>query len=161
MDSIEKIFGGKIRIRVCGLCFNKNKLLLVRHNMNGQPFYAPPGGAVEFGESITDTLVREFKEETCLNIVPGNLLFTTEFIRAPLHAIEMFFSLKSWNGSPCKGDDPELSSQNFIEEVSFFSISDINRFPKSQLHHILHNCNNLRKLLELSGFVHPPGNLNK
>lgn len=151
MGTIEKVFGGKVRVRVCGLCYKEEKILLVKHNMNGTPFYAPPGGAVDFGETIASTLIREFKEETCLEVIPEKLLFTTEFIKLPLHAIEIFFSLKSWKGIPCTGHDPEMNS--IIEDVAFYSASEIALISTKQKHHLLHNCNNPRDLLSLSGYI--------
>lgn len=159
METIEKVFGGKVRIRVCGLCFNEDKILLVKHNMNGKPFYAPPGGAVEFGETLINTLKREFKEETCLNVVPKSVLFTTEFIKPPIHAIEIFFSLESWKGNPCTGTDPEMKT--LIDTVAFYSVSEIAGIPKESIHHILHNCNNPRDLLALSGYIAPPSDIIK
>ena len=161
MGIIEKTFGDRIRVRVCGLCYDKNSILLVKHTINDRPFYAPPGGAVEFGESLLETLKREFKEEVCLEIAPGKLLFTTEYIRPPLHAIELFFSLESWQGIPEKGADPEIDSFDLIEEVAFYSPSDIKQIPLEQLHHVFHNCNNPRDLLGLSGYVQPPSHINK
>lgn len=161
METIEESFGGKVRIRVCGLCYSGAKILLVKHTMNGKPFYAPPGGAVDFGESMLTTLKREFKEETCLNIKPDKLLFTTEYIHHPLHAVEVFFSLETWSGTPCKGKDPEISTYNLIDKVAFYSASDIEQIPHNQLHHVLHNCNNPRDLLQLSGFIKPSSILNK
>jgi len=159
MGTIEKVFGGKVRVRVCGLCYKEDKILLVKHDMDGLSFYAPPGGAVEFGETIADTLKREFKEETCLDIVPDKLLFTTEYINPPLHAIEVFFTLKSWHGMLCTGHDPEMNS--IIEDVAFYSASEITLIPNKQKHHLLHNCNNPRDLLALSGYIALLPDINK
>lgn len=161
MNKIDTVFGGKIRVRVCGICIKHDKILLVKHNMNGSPFYAPPGGGVEFGEKLHDTLTREFKEETGLKIKSGPFLFISEFIRTPLHAIELFFEIDNTSGKLITGTDPETASDDIIEHVDYYSAASIKQIPTEQLHHILRNCNNPRDILELSGYVYPPSDLIK
>lgn len=45
-----------------GICVNNNKILLSYNSSKNE--YALPGGGIEKGESKTDCLAREFKEET-------------------------------------------------------------------------------------------------
>jgi len=158
MKSDKSYFGGKVRTRVCGLCFKDDKILLVKHNMDGQYFYSPPGGAVEFGESMHSALAREFKEETNLEIEIGKQLFISEHLKPPLHAIEIFFKINKWAGKLITGTDPEIDRDNFILDVDFYSYKAIKRIANKNLHHILHNCNNPRALLAFSGFISPPLN---
>jgi 8-oxo-dGTP pyrophosphatase MutT (NUDIX family) len=47
---------------------DEGKILLHRRSDNG--LWALPGGAMEIGESIAETAVREVKEETGLNVKP-------------------------------------------------------------------------------------------
>lgn len=53
----DYIFG----YRVAGILLRDNKILLQKPTSDTG--YALPGGHVEFGETSTQTLVREFKEE--------------------------------------------------------------------------------------------------
>ncbi|XHH10540.1 MAG: NUDIX hydrolase [Candidatus Bathyarchaeia archaeon] len=54
---------------------NKGKLLLAkRGNEPGKGKWAIPGGLVELGEAIIDTVVREVKEETCLDVAQPQLV---------------------------------------------------------------------------------------
>lgn len=78
--------GGRIakrfNIRVYGLLINEhNEVLLADERRNGMPFTKFPGGGLEWGEGVQDCLVREFKEETGLDIVPGELFYLTDFFQ--------------------------------------------------------------------------------
>lgn len=159
MVSDQLFYENKQRTRVCGLCFKDDSILLVKHNLNGKPFYAPPGGAVEFGESMENALKRELMEETHLLVTASRFQFITEFIKPPLHAIEVFYHITSWEGSPVKGSDPESSGIEIIQEVSFYPASDLTKINRSELHHILHNYNNPEELLKLKGYIMPPKKL--
>src|SRR5688572_17010203 len=103
-SEIAKIYGNRLRVRVCGICWENDRLLLVNHQMPNGDFWAPPGGGLEFGEEAADALKREFKEEANLDIDVGSYLFGCEFIRQPLHAIELFFDVKAVGGLLKTGD---------------------------------------------------------
>ncbi|MEJ2005913.1 MAG: NUDIX domain-containing protein [Cyclobacteriaceae bacterium] len=65
-ERIISEFGNRIRIRVCGILIRDGSLLLAEHRGIGEngSILIPPGGGVEFGESLKDALRREFREET-------------------------------------------------------------------------------------------------
>lgn len=44
----------------------------------GDPFYRPPGGGIEFGESSAEAVVREFQEELDAAVEPVDYLGTVE-----------------------------------------------------------------------------------
>src|SRR5687768_3957449 len=108
MDAgIRSTYGNRVRLRACDICWRENALLLVNHSgVTAAPFWAPPGGGVEFGESVDACLKKEFLEETGLEISTGKFLFACEFIHEPLHAIELFFSVSVVGGFLKKGNDP-------------------------------------------------------
>ena len=151
MKSVKEVFGDKVRIRACGLCYKEDAILLVKHNIDGQALWAPPGGGVEFGESIEGTIIREFREETSLEVKLGNFLFLHEFISKPLHAIEIFYKINSYSGELALGSDPELIDHNIIVDVGFFNQHRISQLPDSHLHHMLKICNNPIDLLHIQG----------
>jgi 8-oxo-dGTP diphosphatase len=106
---VAKIYGDKVRVRACGICWEADRLLMVNHSsITPTNFWAPPGGGVEFGESIGDTLTKEFAEETGLKIKPGDFLFGCEFIKRPIHSIELFYSVTVHDGKLKTGHDPEM-----------------------------------------------------
>ena len=151
MKLANEVFGNKLRVRVNGLAYDGNSLLLLKHNINGTTLWAPPGGGIEFGESIEDALIREVKEETNLDIVPGKFLFFTEFINLPLHAIELFYKIESYKGELKVGIEPEIMDYEILSEAKFVNQNQLKTIPQAQLHMALKNCNNPIELLDKRG----------
>lgn len=153
MKPTKEVFGNKLRIRACGLCYREDSILLVKHDIDGEILWAPPGGGVEFGESIENSIIREFKEECNLDVIPDQFLFFTEYISHPLHSIELFYNIKSYEGNLFIGQDPEVKDRNIILEVDFLNQRQINSIPGKQLHAILKSCTNPIHLLDNRGQI--------
>ncbi len=137
MDKIvQETFGNRLRVRVCGLCLSQDKLLLVNHaGLRQGPFWAPPGGGMEFGMSAEANLVNEFREETGLTVAVGPLLFVTEFMNLPLHALELFFQVTITGGALRKGHDPEMPpGHQLIQEARFMDMGSIDALPDDHKH---------------------------
>jgi 8-oxo-dGTP diphosphatase len=151
MDAeIANLYGNKVRVRACGLCRQAGKLLLVNHSgINETAFWAPPGGGVDFSVSIQETIQKEFLEETNLTVAVGSFAFGTEFVRPPLHAIELFYEVSITGGHLSRGFDPEL---NIIREAAFFSDDEILSLPLEQLHGIFRHYAASNGLRDLKGF---------
>lgn len=72
----------RFTIRVYGLLINEqNQVLLVHERMPEMEFTKFPGGGLEFGEGTADCLIREFKEETDLDVQVKRHLYTTDFFQ--------------------------------------------------------------------------------
>jgi 8-oxo-dGTP diphosphatase len=149
-NDIAHIYGERVRVRVCGICRQGESILMVNHRgITRTNFWSPPGGGVEFASTIDETLTREFREETGLIIQPGKFLFGCEFIKDPLHAIELFFAVKPAGGTLMTGTDPELP---IIEQVRFMTMSEIKNAGSDEVHGIFKLINTLADLEELAGF---------
>lgn len=151
MDTeVARIYGKRVRIRVCGLLFQDESLLLVNHRLvNGREFWAPPGGGVEFNESIEACLEREVMEESGIKVNVLDFAFGCEFLKDPLHAIELFFWLERTSGELRKGHDPELQ---IIDETRFVSPIEIQKFHAEEVHGILRRAATKTQFLQLKGF---------
>jgi len=69
-----------ITVRVYGILIDPAYGLLVSDEfIRGDYFTKLPGGGLEFGEGTRDCLVREFKEETGLDVTVGDHIYTTDF----------------------------------------------------------------------------------
>lgn len=153
-EIVQNIFGNRVRVRACGICVVDNKLLMVNHkNLTASNFWAPPGGGIELDETVHQALEREFFEETNLMIKSGELLFVTEFYKAPLHAIELFFRVESTGGTLKKGKDPEMKiADQIITDVQFLSWEEIHQIELSQLHGIFKYVKEPAKIIDLRGY---------
>lgn len=148
--AIEQLYGQRVRVRVCGLCWQDDKLLMVNHRgLTRGDFWAPPGGGIEFQEPAGERLRKEFLEETGLHIAVRKFLFACEFIHDPLHAIELFFEVTVEGGQLTKGNDPELA---IIEDVRFMSDEELAAIPDANLHGILRQIHSTGDLRMLTGF---------
>ncbi len=149
-------FRDKVRVRVCGILIENDKILLLKHDSIGKKGYlwSPPGGGVEFGNSLHECLKREFHEETNLKIEVGDYLFTNEYIDTKYHAIEIFFEVVSLSGTLKLGTDPELPLDNqILSEARFFSPKELANLPKDALHNAFHVSKSPYKIADLKGLL--------
>jgi 8-oxo-dGTP diphosphatase len=137
---IDEIYGGRIRVRVCGILQHEGKILLLNHQSINpdQDFWNCPGGGMEAGETLENALLREFLEETHLSVSIGQLLHHQEIIQGKLHAVELYFSVSACNFAASLGQDPEY---NILTELRWFSADEIHQLPKAQCPEFLrHLC---------------------
>lgn len=98
----ESVIREDIRIRVAGIYVQNNKILLVQHRKNNKEYYLLPGGGQHTGENSLDALIREWKEELNLDIIPGEFAFLGESIPPDInnrkHVYQIVFSVKAVSG---------------------------------------------------------------
>lgn len=104
------------RLAAYGLLINENKILLVK-SIYGNTF-SLPGGGVGNKEGIKKALIREFKEETGLNIKPTKLVYSQDrFFKAPrgekFHTINYYYIVKYINGE-LEIKDEKIKSAEWI-----------------------------------------------
>ncbi len=144
IDEIVGVYGNKVRIRVCGILVRKSKILLLKHSGIGESgfMWIPPGGGVQFGESLHLALKREFREEIGIDIEVGNLVSIHEYIGDSLHAIEFFFEVHSLDEDLKIGYDPETNFQ-IINDSAWFSYSQLKKINKKEVHQIFQKYKSL------------------
>lgn len=127
---MESPFAGKVRVRVNGILIEQGRMLLVQLQSptRKRPFWTPPGGGVQFGETLEEALKREFVEETGLHVRVRKLLFVSEYVQPPWHAVDHYFLVELVGGSLVQGNDPELGpDQQMIRDIQFMDRESIRR----------------------------------
>lgn len=154
-EKITTYYGGKIRIRVCGLLLREEQLLVLKHVGFGELGYIwlPPGGGVNFGESLTEALIREFKEETGLEIEVMERLFVVEFRKGNLHAIEFFYRVEMlYPQEAIVGIDPEFApEEQLIQELQWMNIEELKRLGEKATHQVIEDCSSFAELFARQG----------
>ena len=153
-DTVRELYGKKLRVRACGLCVLDESLLLINHSsLSVGDFWAPPGGGIEFGEEAATCIKREFEEETGLKVEVGAFLFACEFIKVPLHAVELFFKVNWVGGNLASGYDPEVGpAHQIIKEARFITWRQVSEMDPDQLHGIFNFTPNPSQIMELRGY---------
>ena len=146
--------------RVGGLLIHNGKVLMQK--LVGEDGYAFIGGHVAFGETSSETLVREFKEEICADIKVERLLMVGEnFIPwgnsgRPCHQMNIFYlvSLADDTQIPLDGSFKavdELGNERIDLDMCWIPLKDIPNitvYPVETKKHIIHIPN------EIVHFVH-------
>ncbi|MCX8035235.1 MAG: NUDIX domain-containing protein [Candidatus Dojkabacteria bacterium] len=117
--------------RTSGIILKDDKILLMFRRKLDREYYTLPGGKQEPNENISDTLIREIKEETNLKIIKHRLL--VEIHDHLFQKYEYFFVCDKFVGYPeLGGEEKEKSCEsNFyqLEWVPIERLSEINLLP--------------------------------
>jgi len=117
------------RIRVAGILIEDNKILLIQHHKNNKKYWLIPGGGNDWGETTKEALIREYKEETNMDIEVDEFLFFSETISPDKkrHVLNLFYKIhrNNKNDSIIKlGEEAVLTDLKFVtkEELKTMTI---------------------------------------
>lgn len=130
---------------VCAMIFRHGKLLVARHGENSnRPWkWEFPGGKVQLGESPTEALVREIREE--LNVtVRVDAPLEAVVSRSPGHEITLMpFLCRIVSG------EPELREHAEIRWIELHEVTSLEMLPAD--YEVMKGRENLRLLSEYAG----------
>ena len=126
-----------IRVRASGVVIRDGAILLIAYDGDGAGYhFNVPGGGVEIGESMRDTVRREFMEEACFDVSVGPLLLTWEAIEASFPAIRshtighVFFCETAPDAEPRMPEVLDNKHQVGLEWVPLTDLPDAPLMPK-------------------------------
>ncbi len=102
---------------------------ILLHRRDDNELWSIPGGAMEVGESIGQTVVREVKEETGLDVEPESIVGVYS---NPRHVVEYGDGEVRQQFSicfACKAIGGHLATSDESLEVAFFSPAEIDSMP--------------------------------
>ncbi|MCL2155584.1 MAG: NUDIX hydrolase [Leptospirales bacterium] len=119
---------GDVRVRVAGILINNNEILLIAHKKDNDIYWLLPGGGVDYGESLSEALIREFIEELNIEITVNDLALISDSIdpAGDRHIINIFFLCEYSKGEFMLGNDLRLYDFKFFKRDE---IPNIKLFP--------------------------------
>lgn len=137
-DILFDVDGILFSYRVGGVLIKDSKILLTK----GGDDYSLPGGHSQIGETSRETIIREFKEETGLDVEPLNVISTYEnfwkWDNKDCHQLCIYYKLKIVDEMKELVPNPDTKDTKFI----WFELKDlknINLYPIGISDQILNN----------------------
>ena len=118
-----------IRVRVNGLLIRNDALLMVQLSspIEQKRIWMPPGGGLQFGESLEMAAKREVAEETGIEVAVGPLWYLQQVRSDGIHAIEFYYKCDHQRGTLKTGTDPEYGEEQIIRDADFIPIDELDR----------------------------------
>ena len=117
-------------IRITGILIENNEILLVQQKLNDKRNWSLPGGRLERGETLSQGLIREMKEETGLDVEIIRMLYLCDVAASSNTILHITFLIKRIGG------EIELPSNEFdenpIHDVKFVPISELVQYGFSE-----------------------------
>ena len=107
MRTPEKVFF----MNMC-MVYNENQVLVINRKKKDWPGITFPGGHVELGESFTDSVIRELKEETGLDIYSPQLCGIKDWCENEIRYQLLFYKTNKFSGKIVSSDEGEVWWEN-------------------------------------------------
>lgn len=128
-----------VRVQVSCLALRENKIAMIqKRNPAYKTYqkYIPPGGHVEFSETLEQACRREVEEETGLIVSGLELKGVVTFLREDYHSVCFFFLAQHAEGS-LVSNEPDKQSSHWIELDGIEENDKVPGYHKDFLRYIL------------------------
>jgi mutator protein MutT len=115
-----EVFVNQIRIRAAGILVKNDQILLVRHEKKGKSYWLLPGGGVDFGETVEEALVREFKEEVGLTVQVGKMVLVHDSVPPDHHrqVLNLYFIVSTTD------TEIKVTKDAVLQDAAFYPLSE-------------------------------------
>lgn len=104
------------QLRVAGIIFRDDQILLVEHRKRGQRYWVLPGGRLDAHETLHAALRRELTEELSVDARVGRLVIVCETLAPDRHVVNLIFQAEIGEGVAPALDphDPVLAGWQWV-----------------------------------------------
>lgn len=108
---------------------NQTDVLLMRYNYGGQDVFALPGGNPDRGEILTETVVREIREELGVSVDVGEMILAGEMLLTERNddVLHVVFAARNLQGIPAL--NPAETSALELVWKPIADLTDLNLYP--------------------------------
>ena len=115
----------KPTIRVAGLLVHEGSILMVEQGRGGDRYWLLPGGGVQFGETLSDALKREFDEELGMRVGVQRLVAIVESISPDpayaKHVVHLVFEISAPMEDLPEPQESKVLTARFLSEFQLQS----------------------------------------
>jgi 8-oxo-dGTP diphosphatase len=116
----------KPTIRVAGLLVHDGSILMVEQGRGAERYWLLPGGGVMFGETLSEALRRELREELGLRVGVQRLVAIVESISPDpdyaKHVIHLVFEISAPAEAMPEPQDVKVLTARFLDELQLQSV---------------------------------------
>ena len=132
-----------VRVSAKAIIIAGCKILLLRHEDKDGEWYALPGGGQENGETLTEALIRECREEINAAVEVNDILFVRDYIaenhefkkeeKPETHQVEIIFECSVPDSyRPAGGANPD-TTQKEVLWIDLDELSNLRFYPKQMI----------------------------
>lgn len=115
----------KPTIRVAGLLVHEGSILMVEQGRGDDRYWLLPGGGVQFGETLSDALKREFQEELGMRVGVQRLVAIVESISPDpgyaKHVVHLVFEISAPMEDLPEPQESKVLTARFLSEFQLQS----------------------------------------
>ena len=115
----------KPTIRVAGLLIHEGSILMVEQGRGDERYWLLPGGGVQFGETLSDGLRREFQEELGMRVGVQRLVAIVESISPEpdyaKHVVHLVFEVSAPTEDLPEPQEDKVLTARFLSEFQLQS----------------------------------------
>ncbi|MCT4616943.1 MAG: NUDIX domain-containing protein [Candidatus Gracilibacteria bacterium] len=123
-------------IKARGLILSGKKIFLCK--LKRQGFYCLPGGTLESGELVRETLEREFIEELGVKPIIGKMAYINEFVDKKRGTVlDIWYYIENIHDFEKDIDLDKNSHGHELSEVGFYDLEELEDYRPKKLKEIL------------------------